>query len=181
VSFSERVRPAPARRRAHVYALQPPPTDTGRLRPGGGRLPVLCELRRCRVTSPGHLAHTAHAWPQNPYPAAGADGVLSAESLLADPALFWPARAAPGRAWAPADAPGLLLEYLDLVDAHPVPARMIRAHAFRMLGARAPRRARSAPWGLAEGGMHAAVVDRLPLMGALSQTRCAVSRQACRA
>lgn len=100
--------------------------------------------------------------------------MLSAESLLADPALFWPARAAPGRAWAPADAPGLLLEYLDLVDAHPVPARMIRAHAFRMLGARAPRR-------LAEGGMHAAVVEQLPLMGALSQTRCAVSRQACRA
>ncbi len=63
--------------------------------------------------------------------------MLSAESLLADPALFWPARAEPGRAWAPADAPGLLLEYLDLVDAHPVPSRMIRAHAFRMLGARA--------------------------------------------
>ena len=66
---------------------------------------------------------------------AGCDGVLSAESLLADPALFWRRRGEPGGAWAPLDAPGLLLEYLDLADRHPVPNRMVRAHAFKILGA----------------------------------------------
>ncbi|KAK9827639.1 hypothetical protein WJX81_001911 [Elliptochloris bilobata] len=65
----------------------------------------------------------------------GCDGVLSAESLLADPALFWRRRGEPGGAWVPLDAPALLLEYLDLVDRHPVPNRMVRAHAFKILGA----------------------------------------------
>ena len=62
---------------------------------------------------------------------------MSAESLLADPALFWRQRAEPGGAWAPLHAPGLLLEYLDLAEQHPVPNRMIRAHAFKILGAAA--------------------------------------------
>ena len=63
--------------------------------------------------------------------------MLSAESLLADPALFWRRRAEPGGAWASLHAPGLLLEYLDLAEQHPVPNRMIRAHAFKILGAAA--------------------------------------------
>lgn len=61
--------------------------------------------------------------------------MLSAESLLADPALFWRRRADPGGAWAPLHAPGLLLEYLDLAERHPVPNRMVRSHAFKILGA----------------------------------------------
>lgn len=67
----------------------------------------------------------------------GAVGVLSAESLLEDPALFSPRRLQPGGAFGGAHGANLLLEYLDLVDAHPCPMRMVTGHAFRMLGAHA--------------------------------------------
>jgi tRNA-dihydrouridine synthase 1 len=66
--------------------------------------------------------------------ATGADGILSAESLLADPALFSAARRAPGGAWAPLDGPRHLLEYLDIAEEHPPPFRMMKGHAFKLLG-----------------------------------------------
>ena len=55
----------------------------------------------------------------------GVDGVLSAESLLDDPALFWPERsgAAPFTPLARLD---LAAEYLALCEAHPVAMRMVR-------------------------------------------------------
>ena len=63
----------------------------------------------------------------------GADGVMSADSLLEDPALFWSRRrGADSRAHL--EGCRLLLEYLDLWQAHPVPMRMVRGHAFKMLG-----------------------------------------------
>lgn len=63
----------------------------------------------------------------------GADGVMSADSLLEDPALFWSERR---RETSRAHLEGcrLLLEYLDLWEQHPVPTRMVRGHAFKMLG-----------------------------------------------
>ncbi len=64
----------------------------------------------------------------------GAVGVLSAESLLEDPALFSPRPRLPGGA----HGAQLLLEYLDLVDLYPCPMRMVTGHAFRMLGALLP-------------------------------------------
>ncbi|KAL6777094.1 hypothetical protein ACKKBF_B20195 [Auxenochlorella protothecoides x Auxenochlorella symbiontica] len=64
----------------------------------------------------------------------GADGVLSAEPLLADPGLFWGRRGEPGGDGGPTEGCRLLLEYLDLCDAYPAPFRMVKAHAFRMLG-----------------------------------------------
>ena len=73
--------------------------------------------------------------------ATGVDGILSAESLLENPALF------SGHRMQPVDAitegintngslnePLLVLEYLDLCEKYPVPARMIRAHVHRILG-----------------------------------------------
>lgn len=65
----------------------------------------------------------------------GAVGVLSAESLLEDPALFSPRRLLPGGAFGGAQGAQLLLEYLDLVEEYPAPMRMVTGHAFRMLGA----------------------------------------------
>ncbi|KAK9908593.1 hypothetical protein WJX75_000138 [Coccomyxa subellipsoidea] len=65
----------------------------------------------------------------------GAVGVLSAESLLEDPALFSPRRLLPGGAFGGAQGAQLLLEYLDLVEVRPAPMRMVTGHAFRMLGA----------------------------------------------
>jgi tRNA-dihydrouridine synthase 1 len=67
--------------------------------------------------------------------ATGVDGVMSAESLLADPALFSPRRAAPGGEFGPLEGCHLMLEYLDLVDLYPTPWRMVKGHAFHLLGA----------------------------------------------
>ncbi|KAG0631884.1 hypothetical protein M758_1G286700 [Ceratodon purpureus] len=75
----------------------------------------------------------------------GVDGVMSAESLLENPALFAGYRMKPLDSSADAesdelswkyslDEPTLVLEYLDLCETYPVPPRMIRAHVHRMLG-----------------------------------------------
>ena len=74
----------------------------------------------------------------------GCDGVLSAEPLLMNPALF------DDRVWSEARAMGdgaldengmpplscceLLREYLTICRSHPVPFRMVKAHAHKMLG-----------------------------------------------
>jgi tRNA-dihydrouridine synthase 1 len=63
----------------------------------------------------------------------GCDGVLSAESLLVDPALFSPRRLLPGGEFTVKEGPNLLLEYLDLCDEYPVPYRIIKGHAFKLL------------------------------------------------
>ncbi len=69
----------------------------------------------------------------------GAVGVMSAESLLEDPALFRPSRMDPGGAKNPTEGCDLLLEYLDLAETYPTPFRMIRGHAFSLLGMPTPR------------------------------------------
>ena len=61
--------------------------------------------------------------------ATGADGVLSAIPLLEDPALFSQAREAD-----PAAPARRAVEYAGLAAIHPTPSRMLRGHAFRMLG-----------------------------------------------
>ncbi|KAF8406284.1 hypothetical protein HHK36_008369 [Tetracentron sinense] len=70
----------------------------------------------------------------------GADGVLSAESLLENPALFAGFRTAE---WVGSDESSedgkldqadLVVEYLKLCERYPVPWRMIRSHVHKMLG-----------------------------------------------
>lgn len=56
----------------------------------------------------------------------GADGVLSAESLLENPDLFSASRKV--------DQGELVVEYLKLCEKYPVPWRMIRSHVHKMLG-----------------------------------------------
>ena len=81
--------------------------------------------------------------------ATGVDGVMSAESLLADPALFSPRRAAPGGEFGPLEGCHLMLEYLDLVEVYPTPWRMVKGHAFHLLGAlRCTALGDCAGWGL---------------------------------
>lgn len=63
--------------------------------------------------------------------ATGADGVLSAIPLLEDPALFSEERGSAGCKLRPIR---LLKEYTALAAEHATPARMVRGHAFRMLG-----------------------------------------------
>lgn len=64
----------------------------------------------------------------------GADGVMSAESLLEDPAMFSPKRLLPGGEYKPSEGPQLLLEYCDWAEKFPPPYRMVRGHAFSLLG-----------------------------------------------
>ncbi|KAI8542120.1 hypothetical protein RHMOL_Rhmol08G0114500 [Rhododendron molle] len=72
----------------------------------------------------------------------GADGVLSAESLLENPALFSGFQTAE---WVPGcegrneeggklDQADLVVEYLKLCEKYPVPWRMIRSHVHKLLG-----------------------------------------------
>lgn len=63
----------------------------------------------------------------------GADGVMSADSLLEDPALFWAQRRS-ANSLGHLEGCRLMLEYLDLWEQYPVPTRMVRGHAFKMLG-----------------------------------------------
>lgn len=64
----------------------------------------------------------------------GADGVMSAESLLEDPAMFSPKRLVPGGEYKPIYGLELLLEYCDLIEKYPTPGRMVKGHAFSMIG-----------------------------------------------
>uniref|UniRef100_A0A0A9CFR9 tRNA-dihydrouridine(16/17) synthase [NAD(P)(+)] n=1 Tax=Arundo donax TaxID=35708 RepID=A0A0A9CFR9_ARUDO len=70
----------------------------------------------------------------------GADGVLSAETLLENPALFAGFRT---KEWkedgddyghSGLDQADLVIEYLKLCEQYPVPWRMVRSHVHKMLG-----------------------------------------------
>lgn len=62
----------------------------------------------------------------------GVDGVMSAESLLEDPALFSPRRLQ--QPLGHLDGVQLLLEYCDICEVYPQPWRMVKGHAFKLLG-----------------------------------------------
>lgn len=62
----------------------------------------------------------------------GVDGVMSAEALLEDPALFSTRRLQ--QPFGYLDGCQLLLEYCDICDVYPQPWRMIKGHAFKLLG-----------------------------------------------
>ncbi|KAI4314991.1 hypothetical protein L6164_027845 [Bauhinia variegata] len=70
----------------------------------------------------------------------GVEGVLSAESLLENPALFagfqtseWVAESEAGNIDGRLDQADLLVEYLKLCEKYPVPWRMIRSHVHKLL------------------------------------------------
>ncbi|XP_027346322.1 tRNA-dihydrouridine(16/17) synthase [NAD(P)(+)]-like [Abrus precatorius] len=71
----------------------------------------------------------------------GVEGVLSAETLLENPALFagfqtteWVSECEGTNADGKLDQADLLIEYLKLCEKYPVPWRMIRSHVHKLLG-----------------------------------------------
>jgi tRNA-dihydrouridine synthase 1 len=66
----------------------------------------------------------------------GCDGVLSAEPLLLNPALFSREKLmdSDGVPILPEQPAEMLLEYLDLCEKYPTPQRMIRAHVHKLMG-----------------------------------------------
>ena len=53
---------------------------------------------------------------------------------MEDPALFSERRLQLGGSFGPLDGCQLLLEYLALAERYPTPIRMVRGHAFKLLG-----------------------------------------------
>lgn len=64
----------------------------------------------------------------------GCQGVMSAESLLVDPALFSPSRSQPGGQYNSARGIGLLRDYLNMVLEYPTPRKMVIGHIHKMIG-----------------------------------------------
>lgn len=94
---------------------------------------------RIPVLANGNIRHMDDV--QNCLEETGADGVLSAESLLENPALFagfrtpeWVSDCEENSQDGKLDQADLLVEYLKLCEKYPVPWRMIRAHVHKMLG-----------------------------------------------
>ncbi|XP_016490840.2 uncharacterized protein LOC107810562 [Nicotiana tabacum] len=94
---------------------------------------------RIPVLANGDIRHMDDV--QNCLDETGADGVLSAESLLENPALFagyrtaeWGLGSAGIREDGKLDQAELLKEYLEFCERYPVPWRMIRSHVHKMLG-----------------------------------------------
>lgn len=94
---------------------------------------------RIPVLANGNIRHTDDV--HNCLEETGADGVLSAESLLENPALFagfrtaeWITGEGKRNKDGKLDQADLLVEYLKLCEKYPVPWRMIRAHVHKMLG-----------------------------------------------
>ncbi|XP_059623922.1 uncharacterized protein LOC132266921 [Cornus florida] len=94
---------------------------------------------RIPVLANGNIRHVGDV--QSCLEETGADGVLSAESLLENPALFagfqtaeWVQGSEESNEDGILDQADLLVEYLKLCEKYPVPWRMIRSHVHKMLG-----------------------------------------------
>ncbi|XVE87078.1 hypothetical protein DITRI_Ditri18aG0087400 [Diplodiscus trichospermus] len=94
---------------------------------------------RIPVLANGNIRHMDDV--QNCLEETGADGVLSAESLLENPALFagfrtaeWVADNEKETIDGKLDQADLLVEYLKFCEIYHVPWRMIRSHVHKMLG-----------------------------------------------
>ncbi|XP_042042259.1 tRNA-dihydrouridine(16/17) synthase [NAD(P)(+)]-like [Salvia splendens] len=97
------------------------------------------EAVRIPVLANGNIRHIEDAWQC--IEETGVEGVLSAEPLLENPALFAGYRTSE---WVSGheeickagelDQAQLLVEYLNFCEKHPVPWRMIRSHVHKLLG-----------------------------------------------
>lgn len=97
------------------------------------------EAVRIPVLANGNIRYVEDAWEC--LKETGAEGVLSAESLLENPALFagyltaeWVTGCEEVCRDGELDQGELLVEYLKLCEKYPVPWRMIRSHVHKLLG-----------------------------------------------
>ncbi|CAN4092823.1 unnamed protein product [Withania somnifera] len=97
------------------------------------------DVIRIPVLANGDIRHMDDV--QNCLEKTGVDGVLSAESLLENPALFagyrtaeWGLSTAGIKEDGKLDQAELLVDYLNFCERYPVPWRMIRSHVHKMLG-----------------------------------------------
>jgi tRNA-dihydrouridine synthase 1 len=113
--------------------------DGKKFRANWNAIKAVRDAVRIPVLANGDVRHMDDV--QNCLQETGVEGVLSAESLLENPALFAGYRTAE---WVSGnehiyddrklDQADLLVEYLKLCEKHPVPWRMIRSHVHKMLG-----------------------------------------------
>ncbi|XP_057501179.1 uncharacterized protein LOC130785122 [Actinidia eriantha] len=113
--------------------------DGKKFRANWGAIKAVRDALRIPVLANGNVRHMddVHSCLME----TGADGVLSAEPLLENPALFAGFRTAE---WAlgseesfedgKLDQADLLVEYLKICEKYPVPWRMIRAHVHKLMG-----------------------------------------------
>ncbi|KVI02701.1 Aldolase-type TIM barrel, partial [Cynara cardunculus var. scolymus] len=101
--------------------------DGKKVRANWDAIRVVKNALRIPVLANGNIRHIDDA--RNCLEQTGADGVLSAESLLENPALF-----AGFNDHGKVDRGELVVEYLKLCEKYPVPWRMIRSHVHKMLG-----------------------------------------------
>ncbi|KAJ9528481.1 hypothetical protein QJQ45_020542 [Haematococcus lacustris] len=106
--------------------------DNSRTRADWDQIRAVKQALSIPVLANGNIRHLRDALQCLEY--TGCDGVLSAESLLEDPALFSPQRLLPGGEYTALEGVRLCEEYLGLVVQHPVPARMVRGHIHKLLG-----------------------------------------------
>ncbi|KAG9439994.1 hypothetical protein H6P81_020159 [Aristolochia fimbriata] len=95
------------------------------------------EAVRIPVLANGNVRHVSDVY--SCLEETGVEGVLSAESLLENPALFAGYSTAEWRSEANSlacelDQADLLVEYLKMCEKYPIPWRMVRSHVHKMLG-----------------------------------------------
>ncbi|KAK9053252.1 hypothetical protein SSX86_029885 [Deinandra increscens subsp. villosa] len=98
--------------------------DGKRIRASWDAIHAVKKALKIPVLANGNIRHMGDV--KNCLDQTGADGVLSAESLLENPALF--------TRFGTVDQGDLVVEYLKLCEKYPVPWRMIRSHVHKMLG-----------------------------------------------
>lgn len=113
--------------------------DGKKIRADWNAIKVVKNALRIPVLANGNVRHMDDV--QNCLQETGCDGVLSAESLLENPALFagfrtaeWTVECEGNHKDGNLDQAELLVEYLELCERYPVPWRMIRSHVHKLLG-----------------------------------------------
>ncbi|PSS36059.1 TRNA-dihydrouridine(16/17) synthase [NAD(P)(+)]-like [Actinidia chinensis var. chinensis] len=113
--------------------------DSKKLRANWGAIKAVRDAVRIPVLANGNVRHMDDV--HNCLKETGADGVLSAEALLENPALFagfqtaeWALGSEENFEDGKLDQTDLLVEYLKLCEKYPVPWRMIRAHVHKLMG-----------------------------------------------